>query len=69
MKPLNYQQKTFEDYIILKPVRVIPRKNIELALFAIEELKHLIGLARKIKLLIKAHPDHQAIKMDVASIS
>ena len=57
---------SLEDYIILTPVRVTPRKNIELALFVVDELKHLIGLARKIKLLITGPPDHQAMKMGMA---
>jgi glycosyltransferase involved in cell wall biosynthesis len=54
---------SFENYIVLTPVRVTPRKNIELALFVIDELKHLLGGIRHIKLLITGPPDHQATKM------
>ena len=54
---------TFEDYVLLTPVRITPRKNIELALFVTDELKHLMGGARPVKLLITGPPDHQATKM------
>ena len=56
---------SFENYIILTPVRVTPRKNIELALFVMDELKHLLKGIRPIKLLITGPPDHQATKMGV----
>ena len=48
----------FENYIIVTPVRVTPRKNIELALQVIDELKHLVGPAREIRLLVTGPPDH-----------
>jgi glycosyltransferase involved in cell wall biosynthesis len=57
---------SFEDYILVTPVRVTPRKNIELAIFVLDELKHLMGLAKAVKLLITGPPDHQAKKMGVA---
>jgi glycosyltransferase involved in cell wall biosynthesis len=57
---------TFEDYIIICPVRVTPRKNIELALFVIDELQHLISDPRQIKFLITGPPDHQASKLGMA---
>ena len=60
MRKLNL---TFEDYILLTPVRVTPRKNIELAIEVISELKHLMGIARRIKLLITGPPDPQAKKL------
>ena len=54
---------SFEDYIIVTPVRVTPRKNIELALYVIDELRHFIDTqALAIKLLITGPPDHQARK-------
>lgn len=54
---------SFEDFIIVTPVRVTPRKNIELVLFVIDELRHLIDTdALSIKLLITGPPDHQALK-------
>ncbi len=56
---------TFEDEVLLTPVRVTPRKNIELALFVTDELKHLMRDARSVKLLITGPPDHQALKMGV----
>jgi glycosyltransferase involved in cell wall biosynthesis len=52
----------FDNYIILLPVRVTPRKNVELALQVMDELKHLLGQAREIRLLITGPPDHVAIK-------
>ncbi len=54
---------SFENYIILTPVRVTPRKNIELALFVVDELKHLMESIRPIRLLITGPLDHQSIKM------
>ena len=56
----------FENYIIVTPVRVTPRKNIELALQVVDELKHLVGSAREIRLLVTGPPDHMATKMGVA---
>jgi glycosyltransferase involved in cell wall biosynthesis len=56
---------TFEDEVLLVPVRVTPRKNIELALFVTDELKHLMREARQVKLLITGPPDHQAVKEGV----
>lgn len=56
----------FENYIIVTPVRVTPRKNIELALQVVDELKHLLGPARDIRLLVTGPPDHMATKMGMA---
>ena len=56
---------SFEDYIILCPVRVTPRKNIEFALFIIDELQQLISEPQKIKFLITGPPDHQALKLGI----
>jgi glycosyltransferase involved in cell wall biosynthesis len=56
----------FENYIIVTPVRVTPRKNIELALQVLDELKHLLGPARDIRLLVTGPPDHMATKMGTA---
>jgi glycosyltransferase involved in cell wall biosynthesis len=55
---------TFEDYILLTPVRVTPRKNIELALFVVDELRRLIS-DMPVKLLITGPPDHQAKKLGI----
>jgi glycosyltransferase involved in cell wall biosynthesis len=57
---------SFENYIIVTPVRITPRKNIELALFVVDELKHLISEPRQIKLLVTGPPDHQASKLGIA---
>jgi glycosyltransferase involved in cell wall biosynthesis len=57
---------SFEDYILVTPVRVTPRKNIEFAIFVVDELKHLMDLSKTVKLLITGPPDHQARKMGVA---
>jgi len=56
----------FENYIIVTPVRVTPRKNIELALQVVDELRHLLGAAQDIRLLITGPPDHMATKMGIA---
>jgi glycosyltransferase involved in cell wall biosynthesis len=56
----------FENYIIITPVRVTPRKNIELALQVVDELKHLLGPGREIRLLVTGPPDHMATKMGMA---
>jgi glycosyltransferase involved in cell wall biosynthesis len=56
----------FDNFIIVTPVRVTPRKNIELALQVVDELKHLLGHARDIRLLVTGPPDHQATKMGIA---
>lgn len=56
---------SFEDYIVVCPVRVTPRKNIELAVFIIDELQHLIRDPRQIKFLITGPPDHQALKLGI----
>lgn len=45
----------FDDFIIITPVRILPRKNIELALNVVHELVHLSG-KKKIKLLITGPP-------------
>lgn len=47
---------SFNDYIIVTPVRILPRKNIELALNVIYELVHITGEKRKIRLLITGPP-------------
>lgn len=46
---------SFNDFIIVAPVRVLPRKNIELALNVIHELVRLSG-KKRIKLLITGPP-------------
>jgi len=46
------------DYVVLMPVRVVPRKNIELGIKIIYELKKLIG-DHKVKLVITGPPDNQ----------
>ncbi len=51
---------SFNDYIIVTPVRILPRKNIELALNVVHELVHLTGKKRKIKLLITGPPGTDA---------
>ena len=53
----------FQDYIIITPVRATPRKNIELAFFVVDELKHLMSSVWRIRLLVTGPPDHQATKM------
>lgn len=54
----------FDDLVIVTPVRVVPRKNIELALYVTDQLKHLIGEKKKIKLLITGPPgqDSEAVE-------
>lgn len=47
---------SFNDYIIVTPVRILPRKNIELALNVIHELAHITGKRRKIRLLVTGPP-------------
>jgi len=46
---------SFKDFIIITPVRVLPRKNIELALEVLHELV-LISGKRRIKLLVTGPP-------------
>ncbi|NIR87238.1 glycosyltransferase family 4 protein [Candidatus Bathyarchaeota archaeon] len=46
---------SFDDFIIVAPVRMLPRKNIELALHVVHELVNLSG-KKKIKLLISGPP-------------
>ncbi len=46
---------SFNDFIIVAPVRMLPRKNIELALHVVHELVNLSG-KKKIKLLISGPP-------------
>lgn len=55
----------YQDLVILIPVRVTPRKNLELALDIVYELKMLLGGERKVKALITGPPDHQAVAMGV----
>lgn len=47
---------SFDDFIVVTPVRVLPRKNIELALNVVHELVHISGKRKKIKLLITGPP-------------
>jgi len=47
---------SFNDYIIVTPVRILPRKNIELALNVIHELVHITGDKTRIRLLITGPP-------------
>jgi glycosyltransferase involved in cell wall biosynthesis len=47
---------SFDDFIIVSPVRMLPRKNIELALNVVHELSHLSGRKKKIRLLITGPP-------------
>ena len=47
---------SFNDYIIVTPVRILPRKNIELALSVIHKLVQIAGNKRKIRLLITGPP-------------
>jgi glycosyltransferase involved in cell wall biosynthesis len=56
---------SFEDFILLAPVRITPRKNIELAIFVVYELKKMMGETRSIRLLITGPPDHHAKKLGV----
>ena len=49
----------WDDYVILMPIRVLPRKNIELGLKIIYELKKLVG-ERRVRLVITGPPDPQA---------
>ncbi|MDH5703798.1 MAG: glycosyltransferase [Aigarchaeota archaeon] len=48
------------DYVILMPIRVVPRKNIELGLRIIYELKKLVQ-ERQVRLLITGPPDPQTM--------
>lgn len=50
----------WSDYIILMPIRVLPRKNIELGLKIICELKKLVG-EQCVRLVITGPPDLQAM--------
>ena len=50
---------SFDDFIIVTPVRVLPRKNIELALNVVHELAHISG-KRRIKLLVTGPPGTDA---------
>ncbi len=54
---------SFQDFIIITPVRVTPRKNIELAFFVVDELKHLMSSVWRIRLLVTGPPEHQVTKM------
>ena len=54
---------SLQDFIMVAPVRVTPRKNIELALFVVDELKHLMSSIWRIRLLVTGPPEHQATKM------
>ena len=49
----------WEDYVILMPIRVLPRKNIELGLRIFYELKKLVG-ERRVRLVTTGPPDPQA---------
>ena len=50
----------WDDYVILMPIRVLPRKNIELGLKIIYELKKRAG-ERHVRLVITGPPDPQAM--------
>lgn len=59
---LNLREKLslrWDDYVILMPIRVLPRKNIELGLKIIYELQKLVG-EQRVKLVITGPPDPQA---------
>jgi glycosyltransferase involved in cell wall biosynthesis len=43
---------SFDDFIVVTPVRMLPRKNIELALNVVHELTRLSGRRKKIRLLV-----------------
>lgn len=47
---------SFDNFIIVTPVRVLPRKNIELALNVVHELVNISGKRKKIKLLVTGPP-------------
>ncbi|NIP66635.1 glycosyltransferase [Candidatus Bathyarchaeota archaeon] len=47
------------DYVILMPIRILPRKNIELGLRIVHELKKLVG-ERRVRLVITGPPDPKA---------
>ncbi|MBC7091792.1 MAG: glycosyltransferase family 4 protein [Nitrososphaeria archaeon] len=63
---MNKLDIKYRDLVILIPVRVTPRKNLEFALDIIYELKRLLYGERNVKVLITGPPDHQAITMGVA---
>lgn len=48
------------DYVVLMPIRVLPRKNIELGLKIVYELKKLVG-ERRVRLLITGPSDPEAM--------
>ena len=50
---------SWEDYVILMPIRVLPRKNIELGLKIVHELNKLVG-ERRVRLVITGPSDPQA---------
>lgn len=56
---------TFSNHIIVLPVRLTPRKNIELALYVVDELRKMLPPETAVKLLITGTPDHQARKKGV----
>jgi len=59
---LNLREKLslrWDDYVILMPIRVLPRKNIELGLKIIYELQKLVG-EQRVRLVITGPPDPQA---------
>jgi len=58
---MNKLEVSYQDLVILIPVRVTPRKNLELALDIVYELKYLLGGERRVKVLITGPPDHQAV--------
>jgi len=53
---------SFSNHIIVLPVRVTPRKNVELALYVVDELRKMIAEEMAVKLLITGPPDHHAKK-------
>lgn len=50
----------WEDYMILMPIRIVPRKNVELGLRIIFELKKLMR-EHHVRLIITGPPDYQAM--------
>jgi len=59
---LNLREKLslrWDDYVILMPIRILPRKNIELGLKVVYELQKLVG-EQRVRLVITGPPDNQA---------
>ncbi len=56
---------SFHNHIIVLPVRVTPRKNVELALYVVGELKKMIPEEMAVKLLITGPPDPHVKKKGI----